>query len=153
MPANKQFEIWTSTLLRSRRTAQYITPQSKPWKVLDEIDAGVCDGMTYEEIKQKMPEEYVARDADKLRYRYPRGESYVDVIQRLEPAIIELERQQSPIIVIAHQAICRCLYAYFMDISDEKCPNIPFPLHTVIELTPKAYGCEEKRWRLTDSSE
>jgi len=22
MPANKQFEIWTSTLLRSRRTAQ-----------------------------------------------------------------------------------------------------------------------------------
>jgi len=120
---------------------------------LDEIDAGVCDDMTYEEIKQKMPEEYVSRDADKLRYRYPRGESYVDVIQRLEPAIIELERQQSPIIVIAHQAICRCLYAYFMDISDEKCPNIPFPLHTVIELTPKAYGCEERRWRLTDSSE
>jgi hypothetical protein len=46
---------------------------------------------------------YRARKQDKLRYRYPRGESYLDVIQRLEPVIIELERQRSPVVVIAHQ--------------------------------------------------
>jgi 6-phosphofructo-2-kinase/fructose-2,6-biphosphatase len=28
------------------------------WRALDEINAGVCDGMTYEEIKKNMPEEY-----------------------------------------------------------------------------------------------
>lgn len=28
------------------------------WRALDEIYAGVCDGMTYEEIKKNMPEEY-----------------------------------------------------------------------------------------------
>jgi hypothetical protein len=28
------------------------------WRALDEINSGVCDGMTYEEIKKIMPEEY-----------------------------------------------------------------------------------------------
>lgn len=30
--------------------------------------------MTYEEIKEKYPQEFSARDANKFRYRYPRGE-------------------------------------------------------------------------------
>ena len=28
------------------------------WRALDEINSGVCDGMTYEEIKKTMPEEF-----------------------------------------------------------------------------------------------
>jgi broad specificity phosphatase PhoE len=28
------------------------------WRALDEINAGVCDGMTYDEIKKSKPEEY-----------------------------------------------------------------------------------------------
>lgn len=28
------------------------------WRALDEINSGVCDGMTYEEIKKIMPEEF-----------------------------------------------------------------------------------------------
>uniref|UniRef100_A0A453IAX2 6-phosphofructo-2-kinase domain-containing protein n=1 Tax=Aegilops tauschii subsp. strangulata TaxID=200361 RepID=A0A453IAX2_AEGTS len=59
--------------------------------------------MTYDEVKKNKPEEYESRRKDKLRYRYPRGESYLDVIQRLEPVIIELERQRAPVVVIAHQ--------------------------------------------------
>ena len=47
-----------------------------------------------------MPEEFEARKRDKLRYRYPRGESYLDVIQRLEPVIFELERATSPVVVV-----------------------------------------------------
>ena len=43
---------------------------------MNEIDSGVCDDLTYEEIKERWPEDFVARDVDKYRYRYPRGESY-----------------------------------------------------------------------------
>lgn len=66
--------------------------------------------MTYEEIAEKMPEEYAARKKDKLGYRYPSGESYLDVIQRLEPVIIEIERQKDSVCVVAHQAILRVIY-------------------------------------------
>jgi hypothetical protein len=33
------------------QTGSYLNFQKKTWKSLDELDAGVCDGMTYEEIE------------------------------------------------------------------------------------------------------
>ncbi|KAH9329553.1 hypothetical protein KI387_001661, partial [Taxus chinensis] len=125
LKSERTASIWTSTLQRTILTARHIGEFPKiQWRALDEINAGVCDGMTYEEIKKNMPEEYNARKTDKLRYRYPRGESYLDVIQRLEPVIIELERQRAPVVVIAHQAVLRALYAYFADKPLKEIPHI-----------------------------
>ncbi|XP_002987173.2 6-phosphofructo-2-kinase/fructose-2,6-bisphosphatase [Selaginella moellendorffii] len=141
--------IWTSTLRRTILTATHITGFPKvQWRALDEIDAGICDGMTYEEIKETMPDEYQSRKLDKLRYRYPRGESYLDVIQRLEPVIVELERQRSPVVVVAHQAILRSLYAYFTDKPLDEIPHIEMPLHTIIEIQMGVAGVQEKRYKL-----
>lgn len=70
--------------------------------------------MTYEEIQRKFPEEFTARDQNKFYYRYPRGESYEDLVARLEPVIMELERQGN-VLVVSHQAVLRCLLAYFLD--------------------------------------
>ena len=80
------------------------------------------------------------RKKDKLRYRYPSGESYMDVIQRLEPVVIEVERDRECICIVAHQAVLRALYAYFMNKPLETVPYIDIPLHTLIELAPKADG-------------
>lgn len=103
------------------------------------------------------------RAYDKLNYRYPRGESYNDVIARLEPVIFELERTQSNVLIIAHQAVLvrclvlvfvclflrislkRCLYAYLTNREPSEVPFIPIPLNQVIELQPRAYGSIEKR--------
>lgn len=154
--------VFTSTLTRTRQTARHLSgspggPEAGPalpppvaWRLLDEIDAGVCDGMTYEEIAEQLPAEFRARQADKLRYRYPRGESYVDVIHRLEPVILELERQRKPVLVVAHQAVIRALYGYFKDLAPEDCPHLPVPLHTVIELRPGPYGLDEQRFTLIE---
>lgn len=38
-----------------------------PWQ-------GVCEEMTYEEIRDQHPEEFALRDQDKYYYRYPSGE-------------------------------------------------------------------------------
>lgn len=138
-------QVWTSTLQRTIATARNLPYPKKTWKSLDELDAGVCDGMTYEEIAEKYPEDYAARDENKFSYRYRGGESYQDVVVRLEPVIMELERQEN-IIIICHQAIIRCLYGYFMGLSQEELPYIKVPLHTLIKLTPMAYGCEEERF-------
>ena len=104
--------------------------------------------MTYDEVREQLPAEFEARSADKLRYRYPRGESYQDVIQRLEPVIIEAERQREPVLIVAHQAVLRALYAYFMDRDPQDCVHMEIPLHTVIELTPGPYAFEEQRFKL-----
>ncbi|KAI3936568.1 hypothetical protein MKW92_030056 [Papaver armeniacum] len=151
LKSERTASIWTSTLQRTILTASPIVGFPKiQWRALDEINAGVCDGMTYEEIKKNMPEEYESRKKDKLRYRYPRGESYLDVIQRLEPVIIELERQRSPVVVISHQAVLRALYAYFADRPLKEIPHIEVPLHTIIEIQMGVTGVQEKRYKLMD---
>ncbi|KAF8589982.1 bifunctional 6-phosphofructo-2-kinase/fructose-2,6-bisphosphate 2-phosphatase [Ramaria rubella] len=139
--------VWTSTLQRTIETAQNIQAPKLTWKALDELDAGVCDGMTYEEIEAAYPEDFANRDEDKFNYRYRGGESYRDVVVRLEPIIMELERQEN-ILIVGHQAILRCLYAYFHNLPQADLPYIKIPLHTVIKLTPKAYGCDEERYTL-----
>jgi broad specificity phosphatase PhoE/predicted kinase len=134
--------IWTSTLQRTVQTAAPLARPIHQLKVLDEIDAGICDGMTYAQIADQMPGEYARRSADKLGYRYPRGESYEDVIARLDPLILELERQQNPVLVVSHNAVIRVLYGYLSDAERDEVPHIEVPLHTVLGLTPRAYGCE-----------
>ncbi|XP_052779611.1 6-phosphofructo-2-kinase/fructose-2,6-bisphosphatase-like isoform X3 [Mya arenaria] len=133
-------KVWTSELTRTIQTAQHIKAPKAHWKALNEIDAGICEGMTYEEIAEKYPEEFAKRDQDKYHYRYPTGESYQDLVARLEPVIMELERQEN-VMVVCHQAVARCLLAYFQDKSSEDLPYLKVPLHTVIKLTPVAYGC------------
>ncbi|XP_048324165.2 6-phosphofructo-2-kinase/fructose-2,6-bisphosphatase isoform X1 [Ziziphus jujuba] len=151
LKSERAASIWTSTLQRTILTASHLGGFPKiQWRALDEIYAGVCDGMTYEEIKKNMPEEYEARKKDKLRYRYPRGESYLDVIQRLEPVIIELERQRAPVVVISHQAVLRALYSYFADRPLKEVPHIEIPLHTIIEIQMGVSGVQEKRYKLMD---
>ncbi|HVU00724.1 MAG TPA: 6-phosphofructo-2-kinase/fructose-2,6-bisphosphatase [Polyangiaceae bacterium] len=140
--------VWTSTLQRTIATAAPLGASSRQLRALDEIDAGVCDGLTYQEIREQMEDEFSARARDKFRYRYPRGESYADVIQRLEPVIVELERQRSPVLVIAHQAVIRALYGYLMGRPQDECPYIQVPLHTVVELTPTETGYDEQRYSL-----
>lgn len=144
--------LWTSGLRRTQETAQFISHPTivyelpeplgksewvqmhpRAWRNLDEIYAGVCDGMTYEEIQEVFPEEFELRKRDKLGYRYPRGESYLDVLHRLEPVVMEMERCKEPLLVIAHQGILRLIYAYFMGLSREEVRG--------------ARGAGQRRWR------
>uniref|UniRef100_A0A5F9DLK0 6-phosphofructo-2-kinase/fructose-2,6-biphosphatase 3 n=1 Tax=Oryctolagus cuniculus TaxID=9986 RepID=A0A5F9DLK0_RABIT len=136
----KDLRVWTSQLKSTIQTAEALKLPYEQWKALNEIDAGVCEELTYEEIKDTYPEEYALREQDKYYYRYPTGESYQDLVQRLEPVIMELERQEN-VLVICHQAVLRCLLAYFLDKSAEEMPYLKCPLHTVLKLTPVAYGC------------
>ncbi|KAM4582520.1 6-phosphofructo-2-kinase/fructose-2,6-bisphosphatase 4b isoform 1-T1 [Fundulus diaphanus] len=137
----KDLKVWTSQMKRTIQTAECLGVPYEQWKSLNEIDAGVCEEMMYEEIQEHFPLEFAMRDQDKYRYRYPKGESYEDLVQRLEPVIMELERQEN-VLVVCHQAVMRCLLAYFLDKTSHELPYLKCPLHTVLKLTPVAYGCK-----------
>lgn len=73
----------------------------------DEIFAGEYEGMTYEDIKRLQPDEAALRSMDKIGYRYPRGESYFDLLARLDPLVHEMESFHEPLLVVSHQvALC-----------------------------------------------
>ncbi|KAF9116501.1 Fructose-2,6-bisphosphatase [Mortierella sp. AM989] len=147
IPNSDQLTVWTSTKKRTIATAKHLPHPKVAWKALDELEAGKADGLTYEQVEEQFPEDFAKRDDDKYQYRYQDGESYRDVVARLEPVIMDLERQDD-ILIIGHQAILRCLYAYFMNYSTERLPYIKIPLHTLIQITPGAYSCEERRFKV-----
>jgi len=140
--------IFCSTLKRTIQTAENLKflNNYKAEKSLDEINAGLRDGISYEEFKKNFPEEDRERSSDKLHYRYPRGESYMDVIQRIEPIIFEIERIRAPVIIIGHQGMLRCLYGYFAGVPIEMIPDFEIPMHTIIKFVPEAYGFYEVRF-------
>ncbi|XP_066217973.1 6-phosphofructo-2-kinase/fructose-2,6-bisphosphatase 2 isoform X2 [Saccopteryx leptura] len=170
-------KVWTSQLKRTIQTAESLGVTYEQWKILNEIDAGVCEEMTYAEIEKRYPDEFALRDQEKYLYRYPGGESYQDLVQRLEPVIMELERQGN-VLVISHQAVMRCLLAYFLDkgagapggewlllellspaqlegsieltllAASDELPYLRCPLHTIFRLTPVAYGCKVETIKL-----
>lgn len=127
-------------------------PKLLEFRALRDIDVGICDSMTVDEIEELYPEEFEARKFDKLRYRYPNGESYLDVIQRLEPIILELERCESDrVLIIAHRALLRCILAYFLDTKHADVPYMEIPLHCVTELSHDRTGkCVALQCEMTD---
>lgn len=58
--------------------------------------------MLFITLQRAYPDDFANRDEDKFNYRYRGGESYRDVVVRLEPVIMELERQEN-ILIIGHQ--------------------------------------------------
>ena len=118
-------------LKRSIETSQYFNDEEydlKQMRMLDELNAGNMNGLTYEEIKAKFPQDYELRKKDKLQYRYPGpgGEGYLDIISRLRKVILEVERMTDHVLIIGHRSIIRVLLAYFKglkqeDISDLDC--------------------------------
>lgn len=65
--------------------------------LLNEINGGNFAGMDRTSWREQYPEMWEQREQDKLEFRFPGagGESYQDVIQRVQPIIVELERQVS----------------------------------------------------------
>lgn len=90
--------------------------------------------MTYEEIKEQHPSEFKARQDDKLYYRYPGmgGESYIDVIHRLQSMIIELERMNQSCLIVTHRVVLRILLGYLLEWSQTQMPHMLVPIHTYV---------------------
>ena len=127
-------QVWTTEYRRTQQTAEHIEAPKLIEPALGEICAGDHDDMTYEDIAEKFPVEFALRDADKLCYRYPNGESYMDVVQRIKP-ILQTIKEEDNLLIISHQATLRCLLTMILGYPSEDLPYLKVPLHTVIALT------------------
>jgi 6-phosphofructo-2-kinase len=145
---DKNFCVWTSMLQRTVETAEYFDADDdydvKAWEMLNEMHTGQFEGMTYDEIAARFPEEYAKRSRDKLHYIYPGvgGEGYLQVISRLRDMVREIERITDHVLIISHRSVCRVLMAYFMDLTRNDIADLDVPLGMLYAIEPKPYGIE-----------
>ncbi|KAF9427632.1 hypothetical protein BGZ94_004514 [Podila epigama] len=147
--------VWTSMLTRTKQTVEEFDPKEydiKHMRFLNEIYAGICEELTYAQIQEKYPNEFEERRLSKLFYRMG-GESYMDVIQRLNPLIIELERMTSDLIIVTHRVVMRILLGYLMDIDRHQMPEMEVRLHTLYCVEPKPHGTVVKKYRWSEQED
>ena len=128
--------IFTSEKKRTIQTAEYIKALQKdctiiPLKEFNEINSGICESMSYEEIRREMPHVYNARKKDKYNYVYPEGESYATMKQRVERGInkvLYLSDISKNIMIIGHRAANRMILSHFFFRREEDVPYIYTPM-------------------------
>ena len=141
------FIIFTSCLKRTKQTARHFTQKKIESRLLNEIHGGICENMSFEEVIEKYPDIAVERKKDKLRFRYPQGESYIDLLERLRYFVLQLANYNKPILIVAHNAIIKVLLSYFEEKPRAEIPHSNIELNTVIKLVPnsKNYNIEYKK--------
>lgn len=151
----KNFNVWTSTLKRTIETAHFFPRDEfffKSFKILNDLGCGSYDSMAEDDFRYLHPDEYLESLENKLSYRYPGlgGESYLDVISRLRPIIIELERLKDHVLIVSHRVIIRVLLCYFMNLNKEMLTELEVQHNYVYCVEPKPYGLDLNIWHYDD---
>ena len=141
--------IFTSALKRTMQTAMPVKKTAHVNKIIpleefNEINGGICESMTYDEISKEMPEVAAARKRNKYFYKYPEGEGYVSMEKRIERGIkkvLYLSNHYDNIMIVGHRAVNRMILSYFVYRRKEDIPYIYMPqdryYHIVISQNKK----------------
>tara|TARA_B100000674_G_scaffold499228_1_gene542982 strand:+ start:7401 stop:8357 length:957 start_codon:yes stop_codon:yes gene_type:complete len=141
---DNELKIWTSELIRTKNTAKKLNNFNiTNIKILNEIDAGDFENFKFSDVEKYHNEEFNKRKKDKFYYRYPNGESYEDLVRRLDPILHEIMHQNEPLLIVAHQAVLRIIYGYLTGKKTTECPNIFIPQHKLLKITIDIKNVEE----------
>ncbi len=121
---------YSSPLLRARQTAAIICAphglEPVPVAGLTECDVGRWEGMSWEEIGQRYPDEFARFMANPACHGYPGGENFADVHERVSPALEELlERHEGEtLVVVAHHVVNRTYLAGLLGLPPDQARQV-----------------------------
>lgn len=132
--------IYSSALLRSVTTAEIIAEalslavENLPQ--LNELNYGLWEGLTPEEVRSNFPADYKSWEADPASKAPPRGETGTALVIRAEPTLLEIAASHhgTTIVIVGHKALNRLLICSQIGIplkycrraleQDEACLNV-----------------------------
>lgn len=142
--------VYTSTAQRAIQTAADIpSVGTAAWPALNMLDTGMLDEMTFYRICHENPKILQEFMQDPFKYRIPGGESFEDVVRRLDDMVVEIERLTQDVLIVSHLTTLQVLYGYFKGIPGDKFCSIAFPQKEIIVLSPNQYGWDETRIDIT----
>lgn len=105
--------VYSSDLQRCREGARLLAASHGVDPIeneeLRELHIGDWEGLTWQELQQRYPQQWQARLDDIVNYQVPGGESLVEMATRVMPAIekIVAEHPGEELIVVAHGGVNR----------------------------------------------
>ena len=162
-------QIWTSPLKRCVRTVGILAEKSghKSCPVISvedfsEVNTGIWDGLSFDEIREKWPEEYQERGTQIGQYVIPGGEAFEQAGERFAGKLQELlgklddqkvrksaqeksaEEDPENIVIVAHAGVIRALLCRITgkDINNLRDFNIPYASVTILRDNGQAFNSQ-----------
>jgi alpha-ribazole phosphatase len=113
-------KIYCSERLRAMETAKIITKNRESFIEYDsrinEMDFGIFEGKTYEEIKKIYPEEFVQWEKQWKEFCPKGGESYIMFYNRVKEFMEQIKKlNMENVLIVAHGGVVRSVYAYILN--------------------------------------
>lgn len=137
--------VYTSTLVRTTRAADIISPHHAPHSVagFDEVDFGRWEGWTREEIAAREPELFEQWRLGDGDFTYPDGDSVGAFRARVAAAFRALvPAAPERVLIVAHKGVIATIVQDLLDLSAEERASWPIALASIHIVTAAA-----GRWR------
>ncbi|MGN1019397.1 MAG: histidine phosphatase family protein [Aristaeellaceae bacterium] len=133
--------VYASPLARARDTALRMAG-SRGVTVLDalaEVDVGLWEGLTFEEIRLRWPEHYAERGLHLASCAPPEGESFLEGGARLMNALEGILRDtEGDVALVSHSGVIRGLLCRLMPMDPDALMTLPQPCGGVTTLREEA---------------
>jgi len=104
-------ELWSSTLLRARETAEIVAAriglEPRFDERLVETDAGHWTNRPFSEVQAETPDLFAMFIAGDPAFAFPGGESFAQQEVRVEAALLDIESGALPALVVCHGMVIR----------------------------------------------
>lgn len=137
--------MYSSPMNRARQTAEIVKGEScvelqKNGITLDdrlkEGNMGSGHGFTVDEWYEIMPSDATWRNIDKWNNKFPGGESYSDIFERVKEFIDEIP--EGPCVVVTHEMVSKCIRGYHSpDIDMEDIPALKHEQNCIYAINRK----------------
>lgn len=117
--------IYASDLCRTMETAEILAKyhgrKVVPAPLMRELSFGIWEGMTYDEIIQKWPQEYKKWQADPYNKKPPDGETLSELCERVSKFLMETAKKHpdSRILVVSHAGPIRAILSVLLNLKQD----------------------------------
>jgi len=133
-------KIYSSDLMRAYNTALPIAKKLGMEVIATpdfrEINGGLWEGLTFDEIAEQYPEEYKVWATDFSRAQCPDGESAKDVYLRIKAAVLSVAEQNpnSTVLIAAHATVIRAVECFAKGYSENEMGKVQFSHNASINI-------------------
>jgi broad specificity phosphatase PhoE len=125
-------EIYCSTLIRSRQTAEIIKKSHKEAELIQteklaELNAGDMDKISFHDFKHKHKQMYESIENNKFNWAFPNGESYATMTERFKPTLEEIMKKEGNFFIAGHQALNRAIIGHLLNLPQNQTPFLSIP--------------------------
>ena len=112
--------VYSSDLKRCMESMDILKIGAKikkiPLNEFREMNFGIFEGKTYEEISAEFPEEVEKMNKDWREYKVPQGESLKEVMERAVEKLEELTKKHKnkTIVIVSHAGVIKSIVSYYL---------------------------------------